>query len=274
MPEGHTLHRLAREQQRLFGGRVVHAASPQGRFADGAALIDGHVLVRTEAYGKHLLQHYQYGPLLHVHLGLYGKFTTGTGEPPAPVGALRLRLVGGDTWTDLRGPTACEIVTPVERRELLARLGPDPLRRDVGSAASFARIGRSKAPIAALVMDQTVLAGVGNVYRAELLFRHGIDPYLPGRDLHPQRWDAMWRDLRVLMATGVRVGRIVTLRPEDRPRGRRPAVVAPGEDRYVYRRTGLPCRICGTEVRLAELVGRNLYWCPSCQAPGLGRSAD
>ncbi len=79
MPEGHTIHRLARQQQKLFGGQVVHLSSPQGRFADGAALLDGHRLTGTEAVGKHLLQHYEDAPSLHIHLGLYGKFTTGSG---------------------------------------------------------------------------------------------------------------------------------------------------------------------------------------------------
>src|ERR1700750_909864 len=110
MPEGHTIHRLAREHRRLFGGHVVRATSPQGRFADGAALIDGRVLRRTEAWGKHLLHHYTGGPLLHVHLGLYGKFTGGSGAPPEPRGALRLRLGSGGRGADLRGPAARDVL--------------------------------------------------------------------------------------------------------------------------------------------------------------------
>src|ERR1700742_2393566 len=157
MPEGHTLHRLAREQQKLFGRQVVSASSPQGRFADGAALIDGHVLRRTEAWGKHLLHHYTGGPVLRIHLGLYGKFTGGTGVAPDPVGAVRLRLRTTQRWTDLRGPIACELLLPAERKELLARLGPDPLRRDADAARAYARLSRSKKPIAALLMDQTVV---------------------------------------------------------------------------------------------------------------------
>jgi DNA-formamidopyrimidine glycosylase len=265
MPEGHTLHRLAREQQKLFGGQVVRASSPQGRFADGAALIDGRVLRRTEAWGKHLLHHYTGGPLLHVHLGLYGKFTGGRGEPPEPRGALRLRLVNGERWTDLRGPTACEIFEPPQRRELLARLGPDPLRRDADAGRAFTRLSRSKTPIAALLMDQKVVAGIGNVYRAELLFRHRLDPLRPGRLVDESTWVAMWADLVTLMSAGVRTGRIVTVRTEDRPRTR--GRLTREESVYVYRRTGLPCRICGTEIRTEVVVGRNLFWCPNCQAP-------
>lgn len=266
MPEGHTLHRLAREQQKLFAGRPVRASSPQGRFADGAATIDGQLLRRVEANGKHLLQHYRHGPVLHVHLGLYGKFTTGAGLPPEPQGALRLRLVGENVWTDLRGATICELIDPGEVRELFARLGPDPLRPDADPMLAYRRIGRSRTVIAALLMDQQVVAGIGNVYRAELLYRHRVDPYLPGRELGLATWLAMWDDLVTLMRHGVRVGRIETLHPADRPRKR--GRLARDEAGYVYRRHGLPCRICGTEVRTAELVGRNLYWCPYCQPPG------
>jgi len=272
MPEGHTLHRLAREHQRLFGGEVVHAASPQGRFAAGASAIDGTELVRAEAYGKHLFHHYGApgnpsggGPLLHIHLGLYGKFTTGAGEPPEPRGALRLRLAGGGHWTDLRGPTACELVDEDAVAALLGRLGPDPLHARSDPARAFQKLHRSRTPVAALLMDQSVVAGIGNVYRAELLFRHRLDPMRPGRSVPAELWDAMWADLVTLMRAGVRSGRIVTVREEDRPPGKRR--LTREEAVYVYRRTGLPCRVCGTPVRTAVLVGRNLFWCPRCQAP-------
>ncbi len=268
MPEGHTLHRLARDQQRLFGGTVVHASSPQGRFTVGAARIDGHLLKRAEAYGKHLFHRYAAadtaGPILHVHLGLYGKFLTGRGEPPEPRGALRLRLVNDEVWADLRGAIACEVVTPEQVEALVARLGPDPLRPRPDGTRAFARVSRSRAPIAGLLMDQSVLAGVGNVYRAELLFRHRLDPFRAGRTIDAELWQQLWDDLVTLMRAGVRSGRIVTVRDEDRTRGGR---VRREDAHYVYRRTGLPCRVCGTAIRTALLATRNLFWCPTCQAP-------
>lgn len=264
MPEGHTIHRLAREQQRLFAGHRLSASSPQGRFAAGARLIDGRVLRRTEAYGKHLLHHYDSGPALHVHLGLYGKFTAGAGQPPEPRGALRLRLVADEHWADLRGPTACELIEPDGIVLLRARLGPDPLRADADPSQAFAKIMRSRTPIAALLMNQEVIAGIGNVYRAEILYRQLINPMRPGRDLREPEWTVLWADLVTLMRSGVRSGRIVTTRAPDRPRPRgRPTR---DESFYVYRRTGLPCRVCGTEIRLAVLAARNLFWCPTCQA--------
>jgi endonuclease-8 len=268
VPEGHTLHRLARQQTELFAGRAVHVSSPQGRFAAGAALLDGRVLERSTAYGKHLFGHFG-GDVVHVHLGLYGTFTTGAGVPPAPKGALRMRWVadgpdGQGVWTDLRGATACEVLTRPEVRAILDRLGPDPLRRGADPGAAFRRIGGSRTPLGALLMDQSVLAGVGNVYRAEILYRHRVSPFRPGHAVDEELWARMWADLVVLLRSGVKLGRIVTTRPEDRSRRRGPVELA--DAHYVYRRTGLPCRICGTEVRTEVMAGRNLYWCPVCQA--------
>jgi len=268
VPEGHTLYRLAREQTQLFAGRPVHVTSPQGRFDAGAALLDGRVLDAVRSHGKHLFARFG-TETLHVHLGLYGSFTTGTGAPPPARGALRMRWEGPGpeglgVWTDLRGPTACEVLTPAEVAAIQARLGPDPLRPRDDGARAHRRIAASRTAIGALLMDQSVLAGVGNVYRAELLFRHAVSPFRPGRLVDEALWGRMWTDLVTLMRAGVRLGRIVTTRPVDRPRRRGP--VEREHAHYVYRRTGLPCRICGTEVRTEVMVGRNLYWCPVCQA--------
>ncbi len=267
MPEGHTLHRLATALGDAFAGHRVRASSPQGRFAESAALLDGRVLGSTEAYGKHLFVTFDEIDVVHVHLGLYGRFDvhTGVNEVPDPVGQVRWRLTGATAYADLRGATACELFTPAEREAMLARLGPDPLRPDADPDAAWARISRSRAPIGGLLMDQSVVAGIGNVYRAELLFRHRVDPLRPGRSLRARQWSEMWDDLVGLMADGVRTGRIDTVRPEHLTdaeiahRGPRRGLS------YVYRRAGDPCRVCGTRVRAAVLQGRNLYWCAKCQ---------
>jgi formamidopyrimidine-DNA glycosylase len=268
VPEGHTLHRLARELTTSFARRPVHVTSPQGRFAAGAALVDGRVLDGVRSYGKHLFARFG-ADTVHVHLGLYGNFTGGIGDPPPARGALRMRWVadgpdGTGVWTDLRGPTACELLTRPEVTAIVARLGPDPLRPRADGGVAHRRIAASRTAIGALLMDQTVLAGVGNVYRAELLFRHGVSPFRPGRHVDERLWARMWADLVVLMRAGVRLGRIVTTRPEDRSRRR--GAASREDAHYVYRRTGEPCRICGTEIRTEPMVGRNLYWCPVCQA--------
>lgn len=263
MPEGHTLHGLARDQTQRFAGKRVRVSSPQGSFAAGAAFVDGRILDVVTAHGKHLFAAFG-AQTVHVHLGLFGKYAAGTGDPPEPRGALRMRWVVEDYWTDLRGATACEVLTPLEVGAILSRLGPDPLRPKPNGDAAYARIARSRAPIAGLLMDQSVLSGVGNVYRAEILFRHRIPPYLPGRDLTEDRWIPLWADLVKLMRAGLRAGRIVTTRPLD---GDRQGGYVRGEDaHYVYRRTGLPCRVCGRPIAMQLLQARKLYWCPTCQS--------
>jgi endonuclease-8 len=268
VPEGHTLHRLAEQQTRAFADRVVAVSSPQGRFVDGAALLDGRRLLRVTAYGKHLFQHYEGHLVTHVHLGLYGKFVTGTSAPPAPRGALRMRIETAESdlpvhWADLRGAITCEVLPdPRGVKDIVAGLGPDPLRRNPDRGArAFERIHRSKVAVGAQLMDQARIAGIGNVYRAEILFRHRISPFRPGTGLTPEDWAELWPDLVTLMRSGVRSGRIVTTGPADRPAGR----VRRDTSHYVYRRDGLPCRRCGTPVSRTEMVGRNLFWCAACQ---------
>ncbi|BBZ32713.1 Fpg/Nei family DNA glycosylase [Mycolicibacterium confluentis] len=264
MPEGHTLHRLARLHQRRYGRAPVRVGSPQGRFTDGAALVDGRVLRKATAWGKHLFHHYDGAKVVHIHLGLYGSFGEfATTDIPDPVGQVRMRMIGADYGTDLRGPTVCEVIAEAEIGDVVAKLGPDPLRPDADPSLAWSRITKSRRAIGALLMDQSVLAGVGNVYRSELLYRHRIDPYRSGVTIGADEFDAMWRDLVALMKVGVRRGKIVVVRPED---DHGAPAYGPGRPRtYVYRRAGEVCRVCGTEVRTAVVEGRNLFWCPTCQ---------
>jgi DNA-formamidopyrimidine glycosylase len=273
VPEGHTLRRLADDLTAAFAGRRVAVSSPQGRFAADAAVLDGTVLVGADSAGKHLFVELEGERFVHVHLGLIGSFdvhaSVSAVEPPR--GAVRLRLVADDelgvAYADLRGATRCDLVSLARRDEVLARLGPDPLRADADPDRAWRRISRSPRAIGDLLMDQEVLAGVGNVYRAEVLFRHRIHPLRPGRTLRVGQWRAVWDDLVALMTEGVASGRIDTVRPEHTPEamGREPRKDDHGGEVYVYRRTGQPCLVCGATVRTDVLVGRNLFWCPRCQ---------
>ena len=268
MPEGHVVHRQARRINRAFKGQDLGVSSPQGRFDAGAALLDGTTLRKADALGKHLLVDFDDDRTLHVHLGLYGKWSFGKGEAPEPRGQVRLRIQGDDAYADLRGPTACEVLDPDQVRALTERIGPDPIRTDADPERAWTRISRSRAPIGGLLMDQSAFAGVGNIYRAEALYRAGMDPYRPGRDVSREEFLAMWEDLVELMRDGVRRGRIDTVREEHTPRamGRPRRRDRPGGEVYVYRREGQPCLVCEDEVVWADLAGRNLYWCPTCQA--------
>ncbi|MBJ7358225.1 DNA-formamidopyrimidine glycosylase family protein [Nocardioides sp.] len=270
MPEGHTLHRLATALDEAFAGQPVRASSPQGRFTESAALVDGRVLESAQAYGKHLFLVFGDGPALdvvHVHLGLYGRFDVhrDVTEVPDPVGQVRLRLTGAAAYADLRGATACELLTAAERDAVLARLGPDPLRPDADPGVAWERVRRSRAPVAGLLMDQSVVAGIGNVYRAELLYRHRVDPFRPGRSLRARQWREMWDDLVALMQDGVRTGRIDTVRPEHLTDAELEHEGPRRGHSYVYRRAGEPCRVCHRRVRTQVLQARNLYWCAMCQ---------
>ncbi len=363
MPEGHTVHRLARTFASLYAGQALRVTSPQERFADGAAVLSGRRLVASEAWGKQLFLGFAPagvsdagttgvipGPdtlWLRTHLGLYGAWTfagapdapevahaigaprrrigeresvpippsdgsdaqvtpvtptSDTWEVPEPRGQVRVRLLGAHAVADLTGPTACEVITAEEKTAVEARLGPDPIRDDGDADTFVARVGRSRVTIGQQLMDQAVVAGVGNIYRAEALFRAGVDPLRPGRDVPGAVVRAIWDDLVVLMRDGADRGAIVTTRPEDRESrqagpldgvrtpgdtgplaetGPRPPSDGRGRTRqntdgssgavpsdqafYVYHRDGLPCRVCGSPVLVKELAGRNLFWCGTCQ---------
>lgn len=267
MPEGHVVHRQARAINKALAGQVLAVSSPQGRFADSAEFIDGTTLLKADAFGKHLLLDFDEDRAIHVHLGLYGKWEFGKGSAPEPRGQIRLRLQGVDSYADLRGPNACDLLLPDDIVALRNRIGPDPIRKDADPERAWHRVSRSRAPIGTLLMDQSTFAGVGNIYRAEVLYRLGIDPYRPAREVSRAEFDVMWDDLVRLMRDGVRRGRIDTVRDEHSPTrmGRTPRRDRHGGEVYVYRREGQPCLVCGDEIVWADMAGRNLYWCPTCQ---------
>jgi DNA-formamidopyrimidine glycosylase len=267
VPEGHTLRRLADDLTAAFAGRRVRVSSPQGRFAADADLLDGQLLVGADSAGKHLFVEFPGDRFIHIHLGLIGRLDVLAAPAPPPVGQVRLRLANETAYADLRGAIQCDLVGRDRVATVVASLGPDPLRPDADPAAAWSRVRRSQRPIGDLLLDQKVIAGVGNVYRAEVLFRHRMHPLRPGRTLRVGQFRSIWDDLVGLMQEGVRTGRIDTVHSQHTPEamGRPPRVDDHGGEVYVYRRTGQPCLVCGATVRTSELGGRNLFWCPQCQ---------
>jgi formamidopyrimidine-DNA glycosylase len=272
MPEGHTIHRAAAQQSRLLAGRDVAVSSPQGRFADSAARVDGRRLERVEAAGKHLFYHWDSGDIGHVHLGLFGRFRVTRGAPPPePRGAIRMRLSVPDATVDLSGPTTCTLDPPTVREEILARLGPDPLASGADPERMIERIGRSRRAIADLLMDQSVVAGIGNVYRAEILFVNELHPLLPGRSLDEAVVRGLWDTARRMLRAGRRSGRIVTVHRSEvgvAPGGRIPR----GEATYVYGRDH--CLRCGSPIQTLSIANRSCYFCPTHQREVRGHDAD
>ena len=306
MPEGHTVHRIAGLFRELFQGHTIHASSPQGRFREGAALISGLVLEQSEARGKQLFLHFESDRIVRVHLGIYGAWDVTTlqgdsvragsaqtlswgaprvtrrriGErddavdhdepfPPAPRGAVRLRLETPEVVADLRGPTACEVHTPEEAQAVVARLGPDPLLdKGIRGQRDFVRrVLATTRPIGLVLMDQAVVSGIGNVYRAEILFRHALDPYQPASSIPEEMLVEVWKDWRDLLADGVKTGVMMT-RHDLVGRERQRALRVTRDRYFVYKREGLPCRVCGTSIQMALMSNRKLYFCPQCQRSG------
>lgn len=256
MPEGHLIHRFAVDHSSLFGGRLVHVSSPQGRFAD-AGHVDSRILQDVDAHGKHLFYVFDHDALVHVHLGLTGRFVIGDEEV---IPWARLRIEAERNVLHLIAPSKCELMTSLEAKELVSRLGPDPLRADAAPARALEHIARSDAPIGSLMLDQSVIAGVGNVLRAEILFLIGVDPNAPGSSLGQRTLELLWRETVRVMKQACERGSIIT-----RPGGGSisdSAVEKRG--RFVYKQER--CGRCGTEIHKWTLAGRTAYACPRCQA--------
>jgi endonuclease-8 len=272
MPEGNILHRLARIHGRWLVGRRFTADSPQGRFSDGARRLSGRTLVSVDAHGKHLFHHFEGGVRLHIHLGLFGhlRHFRATAPPPSP--SCRLRLSSPHATLHLAGPQTCELLGPEAETALRSRLGEDPLRPDASPARAFEALRRGRLPLAAALLDQERIAGVGNILRAEALFLARLPPLRPASELRPADFERLWEALRLLLEDAARDGRIVTPQappaPWETPGRRR-------EDRFsVYDRAGQPCPRCATPISRVALAGRGLFFCPGCQTTGAANSSE
>ncbi|UOQ60711.1 Fpg/Nei family DNA glycosylase [Leucobacter rhizosphaerae] len=347
MPEGHSVHRIARQFAVNFVGTAPAVTSPQGRFAQGAAILNGREMTDARAVGKQMFLEFTGDHWLRVHLGIYGAWDfagdvqvdpsiqihatkfgrgrlgqtgmagavdaatpvadagAGSGSdavavdeeaedsvtsigaprrarvrmaeqdrsggllesfPPDPVGQVRVRLLNDTVCADLRGPTACEVLTPGEVDAVIQRLGPDPANANTEAERQrfVERAAKKKTPIGLVLMDQSVVAGIGNVYRAEMLFRAELNPHTPANQLSETVLEEMWDDWAHLLETGITVGQMVTidgLTGDDYVR----ALQERDERHWVYKLEGTPCKRCGTNIVLEEFGARKLYWCPGCQ---------
>ena len=264
MPEGHTIHRMAQDHGRWLGGQSLRVLSPQGRFSAEARILDYGLFVGAFAHGKHLFYQIEDREektrFVHIHLGLYGRFRKQQNPPERTSPNCRMRLVGFKHALDLSGPTACELMGWEEIDEKRHSLGPDPIAHGDGHEAFFERLQRRRIPIGAALLDQKVIAGLGNIYRAELLFKHRIDPSIPANQLSEASVKQLWETSVWWLKLGVRAKRIITSlpsMPKTLPRGARKEFL------MVYGKRNCPA--CGGAVEQNQIGNRKLYFCPSCQ---------
>ena len=249
----------------MLTGQTLDIASPQGRFWEGAALIDGQRCTGIEAYGKHLLYGFANGLTLHIHLGLFGRFRTSKLPAAEPRGAVRVRMVSQSHVVDINGPNTCEVLDGFQVAALIARIGPDVLRADADPDRAWGKIIRSRVTIGQLLMDQSVIAGIGNIYRSEILWRQHVHPKTPGNALTRAVFDAIWHDALHLLQIGVENNAIITV-----------STAKPGRTRYRERVNifgKATCPACAGPIERFELAGRRAFMCAVCQKPptdGLG----
>lgn len=256
MPEGHTIHRAARDQRPMLVGKRLDVSSPQGRFMEGAARLDGQPCTGIDAYGKHLL--YRFDEMsLHIHLGLFGRFRCAKRPAAEPKGEVRVRMVSDSHVVDINGPNTCEVLDPTEAAALIGRIGPDVLRADADPERAWARISKSRTAIGQLIMDQSVMAGIGNIYRSEILWRQHIHPDTPGKALPREAFDRIWADAVALLALGVRSNAIITVDGVKKSKSRY------GERVNIFAKE--TCPACAGEIARFEIAGRRAFACEACQ---------
>ena len=258
--EGHGTHRVAAQHRKELVGKAFVADSPNGRFVDGAAALNGKVLTAAECVGKNLLYTFGSGPdatTMHVHFGMAGRFSTHRLPGPPPTATTRLRLIHAASSTvALLSAMTVQHGGPELWAEKLAALGPDPLREDADPERLWASLKSTPRSVGLVLMDQACVAGVGNIYRAEILYKAGIHPELPGKQLSRTQFERLWHHTVDLMQRGFVTGSILTVDAAEK-------LTAPWSRRYVYNQSH--CGRCGGGIRTWSMATRTVYCCDVCQ---------
>lgn len=263
MPEGDTILRTATRMHAALAGRTVTAFRsrlPALAMAARRQNVPGSVVTAVEARGKHLLLRFSSGAALHTHLGMTGSwhlYRAGS-RWRKPEAMARVVVQAGDVLAVCFVPVVIELLPPRDEaaHPSLTRLGPDVLApaRDAAPAVAGLR-ARGRDAIGAALLDQTALSGVGNIFKSESLFLAGVNPFAPVSALDDATLTRVVRAAMREMHRSVRDGAGET---DGRSRGRY----------WVYRRSGRPCRRCGTTIAMQGQgpMRRSTYWCPRCQA--------
>ena len=276
MPEGDTIHRTAAALHRALAGQVVRrfetALASLARVDDDRP-VAGQMVDRCEAAGKHVMVRLSSGLVLRTHMRMRGAwhlYRPGERWQRSPR-ALRVRL-DTEAWVAVAFDVSdAEFVDAADlaRHRVLASLGPDLLSPAFDAQDAAARVhAAGRRPIAEVLLDQRVVAGIGNVYKSEVLFACGLHPDRPADTLDAASIVALLETAARLMhanTDAAPMGTPVAYRGPRRTTGR----AAPGANLWVYDRAGRPCRRCGTPIVAAKrgADARTTYWCPRCQPP-------
>ncbi len=301
MPEGDTIFRAARTLQRALAGAVVTRFDTQyahvARVHDDAP-ITGRMVERVAARGKHLLIYFSelrgqpsggdeaaapsgsralatlQGPLvLRTHMLMSGSWHIyRSGEPWQRSASSARIVVATAAFVAVAFSVPIAEFVPageLESDQAISRLGPDVLSLDFDAAGAVVRLAGSTRPTAAeALLEQQAVAGIGNVFKSELLFLAGQWPFQPPALVSDAQWTRLVRDARTLLQANVidpSDGGVVTWRGMRRTTGR----ANPAQRLYVYGRHGRPCRQCGASILMRHHGehNRSTYWCPRCQPP-------
>ena len=269
MPEGDTIYRAARTLAAALEGATIvrmQARAPQMR-AVGSRRLIGERVSTVESRGKNLLIWFEPSDLaLHTHMRMTGSWHLyRTGERWRKPAHLARAVIEVEGWTAVcfSAPVVALLTrAEVEKLPALADLGPDALDDTTDLAEARRRLDdRADMTIAEALLDQRVLAGVGNVYKSEVLFIHRVDPWTRVADVPPEKRDELLATAERLLKRNVQPGtsqRITT------------TVDSTTGPTYVYGRARRPCSRCATPIRRARQgeQARSTYWCPRCQGPG------
>ena len=267
MPEGDTIHRAARTLQRALAGQVItrfESVFPKLTRIDREQPLAGRTIERVSAAGKNLLMEFSGDLHLRTHMRMNGSW-----HIYRPGEKWRMRFSDMRIVIETGQWVAVAFNVPVAefhdahslaRQEDLRRIGPDLIGETFDLDEAIRRIrARPEEEIANVILNQRVVAGIGNEYKSELLFMTGISPFAHVADVSDEQLTRLLEVARKVMVANVemRSGARITTFSLD-----------PGAAQYVYGRGGKPCRRCGTPVQYAKQGkdARGTYWCPRCQS--------
>lgn len=274
MPEGDSIYRAARSLHRVLAGHVVTKFETAYAHLDRVNVdtpIAGRLVEKCESAGKHLLITFSGDLILRTHMRMNGSwhlYRHGERWWRGPQ-AMRVRIDTADWVAVAFNVPVAEFVTAkqLETRDPVAKLGPDLLGREFDRDDAVRRIIASAArPIAMTLLDQRIVAGIGNVYKSEVLFLSGVHPDVPSSAVPLPTLERMMDIARGLLQDNVIDGTSPRIQTYRNLRQLNPASEH-DESLWVYGRKGKPCRKCGTAIESKKmgLEARSTYWCPTCQ---------